>query len=124
MPKWRNQINIKQYLTNKETNDAVHEVAKNVLPELKYILRKEERRIEKGNNNALDEIFLDDFKIVVENFEWIKQSIENGEESTEFDFDSWADALNEYLDCLYDIGDAVTILGDLKCNNEKFLWVS
>ncbi|AVB12007.1 hypothetical protein C3438_19205 [Bacillus velezensis] len=88
------------------------------------MLRKEERRIEKGNNNALDEFFLDDFKIVVENFEWIKQSIENGEESTEFDFDSWADALNEYLDCLYDIGDAVTILGDLKCNNEKFLWVS
>ncbi|MED3230849.1 hypothetical protein [Bacillus velezensis] len=124
MPKWRNQINIKQYLTNKETNDAVHEGAKNVLPELKYILKKEERRIEKGNNNALDEFFLDDFKIVVENFEWIKQSIEDGEESTEFDFDSWADALNEYLNCLYDIGDAVTILGDLRCNNEKFLWVS
>ncbi|MCC9021782.1 hypothetical protein [Bacillus nakamurai] len=124
MPKWRNQINIKQYLTNKGTNEAVHNFAKMVLPELKYILRKEERRIEKGNNNALDEFFLDDFKIVVENFEWIKESIENGEDPTEFDFDSWADALNEYLDCLYDIGDTVTILGDLRCNNEKFLWVS
>ncbi|CAI8774305.1 hypothetical protein CHCC14809_2240 [Bacillus licheniformis] len=40
------------------------------------------------------------------------------------DFDSWVDALNEYLNCLYDIGDTVTLSRDSRVNDEKFLWVS
>ncbi|MCY9156262.1 hypothetical protein [Bacillus haynesii] len=124
MPVWRHEIKVKQYLTHEDSDQAVHQFVTNTLPKLKYILRREERRTEKGDNRALYVLFLDDFKMVVENFEWIKESIENGEDPTEYDFNSWVDALNEYLDCLYDIGDTVTISRDSRINDEKFLWVS
>ncbi|MCY8539431.1 hypothetical protein [Bacillus haynesii] len=124
MPVWRHEIKIKQYLTHEDSDQAVHQFVTNMLPELKFVLRREERRTDKGDNRALDVLFLDDFKIVVENFEWIKESIENGEDPTEYDFNSWVDALNEYLDSLYDIGDTVTISRDSRINDEKFLWVS
>ena len=124
MPVWRHEIKIKQYLTHEDSNQAVHQFVTNALPKLKFVLRREEGRTDKGDNRALDVLFLDDFKMVVENFEWIKESIENGEDPTEYDFNSWVDALNEYLDSLYDIGDTVTISRDSRINDEKFLWVS
>ncbi|MFT0803250.1 hypothetical protein VSK91_19615 [Bacillus swezeyi] len=124
MPVWRHEIKIKQYLTNEESDHAVLQFVNNVLPNLQFVLRREERRIEKGSVHALDWLFLDDFKMLIEEFEWIKESIENGGDPAEFDFDSWVDALNEYLNCLYDIGDTVTLSRDSRVNDEKFLWVS
>ncbi|MGG0052830.1 hypothetical protein [Bacillus atrophaeus] len=124
MPVWRNEIKIKQYLTYEDSDQAVLEFVTNALPKLKFVLRREERRSVKGGNHALDVLFLDDFKMIVEEFEWIKESIENGGYPTEFGFDTWADALNEYLNCLYDIGDTVTISRNFRVDDEKFLWVS
>ncbi|MEC1437284.1 hypothetical protein P9D57_00670 [Bacillus sonorensis] len=124
MPVWRNEIKIKQYLTHEDSDQAVLQFVNNVLPNLQFVLRREERRTENGGTHTLDVLFLDDFKTLIEEFEWIKESIENGEDPTEFDFDSWVDALNKSLNCLYDIGDTVTLSRDSKINDEKFLWVS
>ena len=111
-------------MTHEDSDQAVLQFVNNVLPNLQFVLRREERRTENGGTHTLDVLFLDDFKTLIEEFEWIKESIENGEDPTEFDFDSWVDALNEFLNCLYDIGDTVTLSRDSKINDEKFLWVS
>ncbi|OJT57568.1 hypothetical protein [Bacillus licheniformis] len=100
------RLPIKQCLTNEESDHAVLQFVTNTLPKLKFILRREERRIEKGSVHALD---------------WL---IENGGDPAEFDFDNWVDAFNEYLNCLYDIGDTVTLSRDSRVNDEKFLWIS
>ncbi|WP_232213234.1 hypothetical protein [Bacillus velezensis] len=124
MPIWRNEIKIKQYFPKEETNEAALNVITKALPQLSHIYNKEKRLFEKGRKQSLDLIFLGDFEELIKDFEWIKESIETGKDPTEFDFNTWTDALNKYLDCLYDLGDTVTISRNSRFDNEKFLWVS
>jgi len=65
---------------------------------------------------------LNEFEQCIEEFKWIKDCIENGEDSYQYNFDTWCDAFNEYLEQLYDIGDEITIERGWS-DTEKFLWV-
>jgi hypothetical protein len=123
MAKWRNKIEIKKYLSSENSNEKVLEVVSKLIPQLKSISRFEERLTEKESPNALDFMFLDDFVNLVQEFEWIKNSIQNSDDPTQYSFDDWCEAFNEYLNQLYDMADVVTNDSDSWTQREKFLWV-
>ena len=126
MPNWRNKINIKDYLTNDDSDESVLKVVTKLIPQLERIIKFEYIQL----NKITDEIKKDnlDYSLsqlegIVEEFKWIKEGIETDEDITELGYDGgWCGALNEYLNQLYDIGDS-TVHYVSFTNNEKFLWV-
>lgn len=123
MTNWRNKIDVKKYLSNDSSNEKVLEVVNKIIPQLKHISNTEERLIERKSKKALDEFFLDEFNDLIQEFEWVKDSIQNNEDSTEFSFDNWCEALNEYFKQLYDLSDVITNDTGSWSGRERFLWV-
>lgn len=119
MPKWRNKVELKELLSSDETAESVRILCEKLIPQLEYILRREQRQT---GNRKLDEYFLDEFFNVIEEFKWIKSCIEENKDAGEFSYDSWCEAFNEYLEQLYDMGDTITIQRGFS-DSEKFLWV-
>lgn len=120
MIKWRNSIEIKRYFTKDNTDEAVMNVLNKLIPQLKNITRHESQRLNKIKNDVLKENLeysLEELKLLIEEFEWIKDMIENDKNADEYSYSSWCEAFNEYLDQLYDLGDTIIQY------KEKFLWV-
>lgn len=115
MPKWRNSISIKNYLTEDTSDEMVLNLVNLLIPQLNKILNKERKL------NVIDEYLLEDFEGCIEDFKFIQDSISNND-SDEYGFDTWCEAFNSYLNQLYDIGDILTN-NDGWSNREKFLWV-
>ncbi|WP_025912008.1 hypothetical protein [Priestia flexa] len=124
MNKWRNTIEIKKYLSNDSSDQAVLKICEAIIPQLKYISRIENRMIENKRKNSLDEYFLYEFDDLILEFEWIKNSINSNEDPSEFEYENWCEALNNYLEQLYDFGDSVVDYNESNNQKEKFLWVS
>lgn len=126
MAKWRNKINIKDMLTGDESNEQVLNVITHLLPQLKRIKTKEnatyQLALEHANEPAIDESFLEEFDNLIQEFEWVRNSIESGADPSEYDYESWCEAFNGYLGQLYDVGDTLIEKRDF-FNDEKFLWV-
>jgi hypothetical protein len=119
MPKWRNKIEIKSYFTDDESNESVLKVVNALISQLKMVLRRERNR----KNKKLEDYYLEEFENLIEEFIWIKNMIERNCSPEEYDYTSWCEAFNEYLEQLYDMGDMVTDNHDDFWNREKFLWV-
>jgi len=118
MSQWRNKIDIKRFFTDESNDEDVKAICEKLIPQLERILENENNR----QKQKLDDDFLWEFSNLIEEFKWIKESIEKELDATEYSFDDWTEAFNEYLSQLYDLGDTVTISrgwGD----TEKFLWV-
>ena len=125
MPNWRNKINIKDYLTNNDSDESVLKVVTKLIPQLERIIKFEYIQL----NKITDEIkkdnldySLNQLEYLIEEFKWIKEGIETDEDITELGYDGWVGALNEYLSQLYDIGDS-TVHYVSFANHEKFLWI-
>jgi hypothetical protein len=126
MPKWRNQIEIKQYLSSDSSNESVLKVVDKLIPKLKIVMNRENRLLKHVHNELKKENIehvLYELETLIEEFEWIKSAIENNEDATEFEYEDWCEAFNNYFAELYDLGDTVVYYVDHN-NNEKFLWVS
>ncbi|WP_310877095.1 hypothetical protein [Priestia megaterium] len=123
MTNWRNKIVIKKYLSSDTSDKAVLRVCERIIPNLKIILNFENRRIENGRMNALNEHFVYEFEEVIQEFEWIADCINKNEDPNEYSYDDWCEALNNYLTQLYDLGDTVTAYSERFGGSEKFLWV-
>ena len=119
MSKWRNEVDIKQYFTEETNGEQVSNLVSNLAFQLRRILKIERE----AKINKIDSDFLDDFEEVIEDCEFVKQAIENNEDSTKYEFDTWTDAFNEYLNKLYDIGDTVNDSSKSFYEREKFLWI-
>ena len=126
MAKWRNQIKLKKYLTDEESEVAVKRICEMVIPQLKLINSRETNWLK---NTSAARIVKDNVEYTVEQleeligeFEWILSSIDDNEDAKEYSYDSWCDALNEYLRQLYDLGDVIVDWRGYT-NSEKFLWV-
>jgi hypothetical protein len=119
MAKWRNKIEIKKYFSNDESNEMVLNVLNLLIPQLKAILKKEQQR----KHNKLDDYDLQEFENLIEDFEWVKDMIEKGVDSSEYEYINWCEAFNGYLEQLYDMGDMVTGNHNDFWDREKFLWV-
>lgn len=116
MADWRNKINLQQYLTDDETDTQVLICVNVLIPQLESILIKEK------NTSIIDENFLYEFEELIEEFKWIQESINNGKESSGYDFINWCEAFNNYLEELYNIGDTIIEKKDF-FNDVKFLWI-
>jgi|GEM_PF-2525568 len=116
---WRNKIEIRKHLTDDESNETVFNVLNVLIPQLKGVLEKEQRR----RYNKLDDYDLQEFENLIEDFEWVKDMIEKNIDSSEFEYSNWCEAFNNYLEQLYDMSDMVTSNHDDFWNREKFLWV-
>lgn len=123
MTKWRNKVEIKQHFTRDNSDESVLRVCELLIPQLKYIVKKEERKIEKHSKFALDEYDVEEFKNLVEEFEWIRDSIKKEENPEQYSYTDWTEAFNGYLDALYDMGNLETKAKDSFTDKEKFLWV-
>lgn len=123
MSKWRNKISIKEYFTEETNNESVLHVCDMIIPQLRSILDKENKRINEKSKFALDESFAWDFEEVIQDFEFVKTGIESNSNPEEYSFDSWCEAFNEYMNKLYDLADSITKTGDSFATHEKFLWV-
>lgn len=118
MANWRNKINLKEYLTDDETDEQVLICVNALIPQLENVLIRE-----KGlTKTKLDEYFLNEFEELIEEFKWIRESINKGENSSGYDFFNWCEALNNYLEELYNIGDTMIEKKDFY-NDIKFLWI-
>jgi hypothetical protein len=117
MPKWRNKVKIKHMFTDDRSNETVLNVANELIPQLEWILERE-----KGLGQ-LDDKYTDELEEIIENFKFVKYEIEHGGDATEYDFDSWCDAFNAYLEELYDLGDTPTSTQTDSMWGENFLWV-
>jgi hypothetical protein len=106
MAKWRNKIDISNLLTEDESNEQVLIICKVMIPQLETILKKEQelhsRQTKERIRIDVDEDFLREFENIIDEFKWIVEKIENGNDSC---LDSWCDEFNEYLEQLYDMGD-------------------
>lgn len=122
MTKWRNKVEIREQLTGDSSDESVAKVTKVLVPQLQRILELEEKKIENSNGLALDEEFVETFKELVENFKWVIDCVEKEEDPSEYSYDDWCEAFNNYLGELYDMGDTIT--GRFEdFHKEKFLWV-
>ena len=102
---------------------GVSECTKVIIPQLERILKSERVKIERNYKNVVDEDFLNEFEEVINDFKFVKESIENSEDPSEYSFDNWCEAFNEYMEQLYDISDAVTNENGGFYDREKFLWI-
>lgn len=122
MTQWRNKIEIREQLTGDSSDESVVKVTKALVPQLQRILELEEKKIENSNGLALNEEFVEEFKELVENFKWIIDCVEKEEDPSEYNYDDWCEAFNNYLGELYDMGDTITGRFE-EFHKEKFLWV-
>jgi hypothetical protein len=112
MTNWRNSIDINRYFTDEEDDQTAKSLCDKLIFQLDRIIN-----IEK--DNRLDEL-IEDLIEIRQDFQFIKEAIQIKHSSKDFDFDSWCDGFNEYLQKLYDLGDT-TIMW--KNERQKFLWV-
>jgi hypothetical protein len=125
MAKWRNKIELKKYLSNDYSNSSVLKVVNGLLPQLKYILSTEHRYLDKANESVMKEnieYYTEQLEELIEEFDWIRVSIDGDEDPKEYSYDNWCEALNNYLEQLYDLGDSV-VKFRTHFEQEKFLWV-
>lgn len=127
MAKWRNKIELKKYLSSDSSDSSVLKVVNGILPQLRYVLKSEQRYLARetpniGNVRENVEYYTDQLEELIEEFDWIRESIEKHLDPTEFSYDNWCEALNNYLEQLYDIGDS-TVSFKSHFDSEKFLWV-
>ena len=125
MTKWRNKIQIKQYLTNDSSDESVSMIANKIIPQIKRVYNRESKNIERvkeGDYKENLEYYLEDLERLLEEFTWISDTINDGIAATEFDFNDWCEVLNEYLGQLYDLGDSVVEYNS-HFDQEKYLWV-
>lgn len=116
MAKWRNKIKIKHMFTDDEdNNENLLAICDTIIHQLERIFKTEKELLEKHEYDF-------DFEMIIDNFKFIKHSIENSEEPSEYSFETWTEAFNEYLNILYDFGDMTVVKKDF-WNDEKFLWV-
>lgn len=118
MAKWRNKtVGVKGLLLNEEGSDKnVIATIDRLVPQLQRICNAEK------SFGKIDEYLLEEFQNNINDFIWVKESIEKDEDPTECGFETWCDAFNEYLVLLYDLADT-TITKHDGFNDEKFLWV-
>lgn len=127
MAKWRNEVSIKKYLSEDDSDKSVLMVVTKLIPQLKRIQMKEEKGIEKIQDEIVKEnidYVLFNLEEVIGEFEWIKESIESNESATGYSYSDWCEAFNNYFEQLYDLGDTVVKHSERSFENEKFLWVS
>lgn len=115
MAHWRNKIHIKDMFTDDYKDESVLEICNSLIPQLQRIYNKEQKVLEYNNLDWTFEEIIDDFKFV-------KESIEKCEDSGEYEFDTWTDAFNEYLRKLYDLADETVVKKEF-FDDEKLLWV-
>lgn len=94
-----------------------------IVPQLERILQKEKELIDKNRPDAVDEDIIDELERMVEEFKWVKNGIATNDDPTDYSFDTWLEAFNEYLSQLYDLGDTTTFYKSF-FDKGKFLWVS
>lgn len=126
MIKWRNEIEIKAYLTGESTDQSVLNVVEKLIPKLKIVMNRESRLLKHVRNEAKKENIehvIYELETIIEEFEWIKTAIINEEEATEFSYDDWCEAFNNYFEELYNLADTVVHYDNQDDKREKFLWV-
>lgn len=125
MPKWRNKINVKQYLTDDSSDESVKLVASKIIPQLQRVYNRESKAVEGAKEGTYKddlEYYLDELERLIEEFNWIVDAIDEGTAASEFDFNDWCEVLNEYLGQLYDLGDSV-VQYNSHFDQEKYLWL-
>src|SRR5690606_23602187 len=112
-------------LTKDTSDKAVLSAVKGVITELKVLSNLEQRKV----GNIKDDIHreyvgyaLERLVELVEEFEWVKESMENKKTASDVGFDNWCEAFNEYLNQLYDLGDSVVKPGSFS-DQEKYIWI-
>lgn len=125
MAKWRNKINIKEFFTSEEKDEVVLKIVNKLIPQIESILKREKNFINNSEENTIKENIEDAvFKLEdnIEEFKWIKEGIEKNEDVTEYSYENWCEAFNNYLDELYDIGDEIIYYNSFS-NQQKFIWI-
>lgn len=125
MAQWRNQIEIKQYLSGEESDEAVRKLVERLIPQLKAVWRGENKRTQKldeGHYKENIEHATDELMGLIEEFEWIKKAVETGENVSDYGYQNWCEAFNNYFEQLYDLADT-PLKYESHFNQEKYLWV-
>lgn len=125
MAKWRNKIEIKKYFTDDNSNESVLMVLSHLIPQLKFIVKSERKLLKKINDERHSEnveYLIYKLEELIDEFEWIQNSIKEKQSPTEYGAEMWVDIFNEYLDELYDLGDSPINFSEDPFE-QKFLWV-
>jgi hypothetical protein len=122
---WRNKVDIKRYFDEDETDEKVLKVVNLLIKQLKVIKEKEEGlfQIGKTKGTIINEDFLEEFQLIIDNFEFIRDAIQNNEGSETYEYENWCEVFNDYLTELYDIGDELVRENENYFKREKFLFV-
>lgn len=125
MANWRHTINLKEHLTDDESDQSVVKCCNVIIPQLERILDKEREAIDKNRPGSLkdDEYILDELERMIDEFKWIVESIADNNDPNDYSFDTWLEAFNEYLSQLYDLGDT-SMYYNTFFDKGRFLWVS
>jgi hypothetical protein len=116
MAKWKHKISIKEHFSEDESDEQVKKVCSALVPQLKWILATERK------NKKLDSWFLDELDNCSQEFEFIIKCIDDGSDASEYGWENWCEAFNNWMEELYNISDTVTAPRNF-FDTEKFLWV-
>lgn len=126
MAKWRNKIEIKHYLSSDDSDATVKNIVDKLIPQLQFVLRSESKALTKLKDGSVFkenmEYYTEQLDELTQEFVWIKESIENNEDPSDYTYSNWCEAFNNYFDQLYDLGDSVVKV-ETHFNQEKYLWV-
>lgn len=114
---WKNEIKIKEFMSNDKSDKAILELCNKLIPQLKCILLEEKKE------GYFDEDFIKKLEEKIYNFIFIKHNIEHNENTKcVYSIKTWCEIFNDALNELYDLADTIVIKRDLG-GDVKFLWI-